>query len=208
MDMKRTKEWAIGDTAQRKYAELCAGMGWTVAPMYAFEECVTETKAPVMLVPGVANQAGLIVAPDLLLMRADKSPAWVDVKAKSVPSWRRVSPGPRWEHGCDLSIAEEYRAVQDRTGIECHIVVHEIRSPISDTSDSALVESGVWLAIGIADAFNVGQVRSDWPGGALHPQRRGRRGRGGLLWARSDMRRVALVRMPATMHAIGAAVPA
>lgn len=193
MGMKDSREWAIGDTAQREYAELCAGIGWTVAPMYAFEEVVAETKAPVMLVPG-GRRAGLIVAPDLLLMRSDKSPTWVDVKAKSVPTWRRCHPGPRWEHGCDLDIAEEYRAVQDRTGIECYIVVHEVTSPVSDSSQSALVESGIWLSIAIDSAFDVGQVRADWPGGSLAPARRGRRGRGGLLWARSAMRRVALHR--------------
>lgn len=115
---------------------------------------------------------------------------------KSMPIWRRFTPGPRWEHGCDWATVQEYRDVQERLGFPVVIVVYERQTPEDATADSPLVPSDYRLTIPLDHAIEVGDHRLDWPGGKFHPERRGRDDLGGLLWARSDMN-VALDAVPA-----------
>jgi hypothetical protein len=184
--MLNTPEWAMGDASQKQWALRMAKRGYCVLPVYDLEDQDHSTKAPMLF-----DIHGVLVSPDVLLLKLDKK-WWHDVKAKSVPTWRRIPPGPRWEHGCDMANAEQYLKVQDATGIPMYIIVHEQRSPKDETQDSALIPKEQWLAIHITRAFAVGDLRSDWPGGKRQPNRRGRCGKGGLLWARSEMAKVRL----------------
>jgi len=182
--MKHTDEWARGDTAQRRFAEILRGYRLCVLPTYAFEDVTPETKAPVMLAP---QQDSILVTPDLLALR-DGWAQWCEVKSKSVPTWYRRKA--QWEHGCDRDVFDEYEVVQHKSGIDVQIVVHELSTPEQPEVDSPLRLSGLWLSIRLNDARRVGDWRTDWPGGAAQPNRRGRRGRGGWLWPRNAMRMV------------------
>ena len=179
-----TREWKIGDSAQQRWARIVANGGSVVLPTYGMDEVDAATKAPVLF-----TCDGLLVAPDLLVMSHGQS-KWNEVKAKSQPTWRRFSPGPRWEHGCDYSLRLEYERVRDKSGSEVFIVVNEIVSPVDPNADSELMQSDEWLVISLSKAIETGDRRSDWPGGKKNPQRRGRKGMGGWFWARSAMDRV------------------
>lgn len=181
--MKNSREWKQGDTAQRAWADELANRGNCVLPAYAFDDVVRETKAPVMLIP-----EGLLVTPDVLCMSAENGTTWHEVKSKSVPTWRRLPPGPRWEHGFDYDLLSEYADVQKRTGHAVWIVVCEERRPENPEADSPLILSGLWLVASLSVVLDEGDHRPDWPGGSKEPHRRGRNGRGGWLWARSIMR--------------------
>lgn len=177
---RQTREWIMGDSAQKEYArKIAKAGGYVVLPTYGMDDVSAATKAPVLF---VAN--GLLIAPDILLCSPKKN-MWQDVKAKSVPTWYRKKR--RWEHGFDYSCAEEYLAVQNASGIRVGIVVHESRSPQDSTKESQLTGPAGFLFITLNDALLIGDHRKDWPGGAANPKRRGRRGMGGLLWDRSQM---------------------
>ncbi len=186
--MRNSPEWKMGDDAQRAYAKVAAADGWMVVPMYAAEGNVRETQAP-MLLSGDARDP-MAVSPDLLLMRSTRPSEWNDVKAKKVPTWRRAYPGPRWEHGCDRAVLEEYKRVQDETGVQFKIIVRELHSPIDGHRESPLTGPPCWLSITLGLAFAIGDIRDDWPGGRSQPTRRGRRGMGGILWARTAMTQI------------------
>ncbi len=177
-------EWKMGDSSQKDYAMLIAKRGFVVMPVYDMNDAIQATKAPVLF-----SDTGLLVAPDVLLMSA-KSQVWQDVKAKSKPTWRRIEA--RWEHGCDYALAVEYQKVQKMTGIPAGIVVHESKSPLDETMESYICGPPAWLYITINDAFKLGTHRTDWPGGKDDPSRRGKKGMGGLLWARSEMKTIKL----------------
>lgn len=178
-DVKKSPEWARGDTAQRQWADVLTERGSCALPTYAFEDVTKETKAPVMLIPG-----GLLVTPDVLCM-SGSGITWHEVKSKSCPSWNRNRT--RWEHGFDHSLLREYQDVARRTGCPVWIVVYEISSPENPLADSKLVPSGLWLCMALSDVMRLGRHQHDWPGGKAQPHRRGRRGEGGWLWARVDM---------------------
>jgi hypothetical protein len=178
-----TREWKMGDGAQKRWAEAQARRGRIVLPVYGFEDNVPETKAPML----IAND-GLLVAPDLLLMGGSKGVQWNEVKAKAAPTWRRLAPGPRWEHGCDYSLLIGYEEVQERSAAQVFIVLNETMTPMDLQRESQLVTADIWLYIPLDDAKDFGQHRPDWPGGKQQPKRRGRRGMGGWLWPRDAMK--------------------
>lgn len=176
-----SREWLMGDESQQRYARMKAERGVCSIPVYGMDNVDSRTKAPVMFVTGER----IMVVPDLLLMK-DGRCQWHEVKAKSRPTWRRLNPGPRWEHGCDYSLATEYRDIQDESGGIVFIVVHETMSPVDDFSESKLIQSDLWLVISISEAFRHGDHRQRWPNPSIGDF--GRRGKGGLLWPRSAMK--------------------
>lgn len=180
MTIEGTPEFEMGQESEALFASLMAERGFIVVPAYSIGER-TAGGAPCLMTGG-----GRFAAPDVLML-SGKSHRWVDVKAKSVPTWRRCHPGPRWEHGIDKSIADEYRMVQERSGITMSLIVHERASPLDPDSHSPIAGRALWLAIRLDDAFVIGDHRPDWPGGSSAERRRGRRGAGGLLWARNMM---------------------
>lgn len=183
----QSREWLLGDGAQKRWARFVASRGNIVLPTYAMsDEDSSRTKAPVLYAP----DGGLLVAPDALVLRNGRGPRWHEVKAKGAPTWRWTQR--RWEHGCDWSLVCEYRQVQRQTGSPVFIVVHEELTPEDPARESPLVPADFWLIIPLAKALVRGQRRPTWPGGCKRPRDRGRRGMGGLLWARDEMDRVRL----------------
>jgi hypothetical protein len=181
-DFYETTAWKLGDSAQKQWARILAGKGRVVLPTYGMVEQDAESKAPMLFAMG-----GLLIAPDMLVMRPNFRSVWNEVKAKTSPSWRRIPPGPRWEHGCDWSLVLEYEKVQSQTGCHVWIVVQEVSSPRNPHDYTPLDGPLVWLGIALSTAMEVGDRRKDWPGGKCDPSRRGRRGMGGLLWDRAEM---------------------
>ena len=181
MSFYDTREWKIGDNAQRRWAYFVSSQGGIAVPIYGFEGNTSDTKAPMLI-----SRNTLLVAPDLLVLRGDVR-KWNEVKAKASPTWRYAPPGPRWEHGFDWALLEEYRAVSRESGCPVFIVVHELRSPLDASRGSPLSGAERFLAIDLEHAARIGQHRPDWPGGTKLPHERGRNGQGGLLWPRSAM---------------------
>lgn len=181
VDLK-SKEWKQGDTSQQRWAEILTAKGNRVLPAYAFEDVVKETKVPMMMKPG-----GLIVTPDILCL-SRKGITWHEVKSKSIPSWRRCPPGPRWEHGIDFDLIEEYQEVEEITGSEVYIIVHELKSPADPLNESDLILSGKWLVVKLKNVVHYGDRRLDWPKRYGNSSDLGRNGKGGWLWDRSIMR--------------------
>lgn len=206
---KNGREWQLGEKAQSAWAELMAKCGGISVPLYGAEGNSTDSKAPMLYCCD-----GLLVAPDILILRQELM-RWHEVKAKSIPTWRIKKPGPRWEHGIDRALIDEYRRVQQLSGIKVAIIVHEERSPIgephvpelSENSNSlsdfdpaamrrrieeaareCLNGSAAWLSIMLDDAAKVGDDRPWWPERNGNRSDHGRDGRGGWLWARSAMR--------------------
>jgi len=179
---RTTPEWILGDASQRSYAKTLADAGRIVLPVYDFENNTPESKAPLLLIKG-----GILVVPDLLVMGA-KPTCWNEVKAKSVPTWRRCPPGPRWEHGIDFALSTEYAKVEEASGYVVFIVIHELTSPLSANQEGPLSGPPCLLYIALQTAIEMGDRRKDWPGGAAQPNRRGRNREGGLLWDRSAMK--------------------
>ena len=196
MKFRERPEWIKGDAAQKQCARLlgqCSGA--LVLPCYGAEGVELEDKAPILYRP----QGSDLVVPDIMLLRLGQQPRWLDVKAKSQPSWHRNNQ--RWEHGCDWSIAEQYKAVQQETGYAMWIVLREEYTPLDPHSDSALLGPAAWRTINLDDAFTKGQHRKDWPGGKRQPHRRGCDGQGGLLWDRNDMQELqSMTRAEETQH--------
>jgi hypothetical protein len=185
MKFRERPEWIRGDAVQKQCARLlgrCTNA--LVLPCYGAEGVELEDKAPILYRPAGSD----LVVPDIMLLRRGAAPRWLDVKAKSQPSWHRING--RWEHGCDYSIAEQYRAVEQETGYQMWIVLREEYTPLNSHADSALLGPSCWRTIALADAFRLGQHRADWPGGKRQPNRRGRDGKGGLLWDRNDMQQL------------------
>ena len=81
--------------------------GNTVLPTYEME--IDRGKGPRVFSP-----AGALVSPDLCVIR-DGRIVWVEAKHKTVFSWRRNRPGPRWETGVDLHHWRQYIQVQEIT---------------------------------------------------------------------------------------------
>jgi len=181
---EESREYKFGDCAQRDWAQELARRGRLVLPVYGLDGNSPATKAPVILRRG----GGWLVAPDLLVMGNNGKPAvWNEVKAKGIPTWRIYPPGPRWEHGFDFSLVSEYGVIEADSGMEVWIVVFEQASPLDANVRSPLEGPPVWLMIPLRRAIACGDRRSDWPGGKKSPRDRGRRGKGGLLWARTEM---------------------
>lgn len=176
-----SREWLLGDGAQRQWAERMARGGNVVLPTYCMSDDKAQTKAPMLL-----TGDKLLVAPDMLIMGNEKVPRWHEVKAKAKPSWFRKHR--RWEHGCDYSLLLDYREVQRKTGSAVAIIVHEVASPTDPFTDSPLKVSSVWLGIWLSRAFEVGEERPLWPRGFGSA----RRGLGGWLWARNEMTAMAI----------------
>lgn len=197
-----TKEWIKGDNTQKKCAKLYAEIGFIVIPVYDFNDRDKATKAPILFCNKKINKNKIIVGPDLLLLSLSAN-FWQDIKAKSQPTWRRLKPNnlfcnpsteghlinpfPRWEHGFDYSLLKEYKQVQDETNILTLIIVHEEKSPLDNFNESLLEGEEKFLSITLDDILYYGDHRKDWPGGKKEPNRRGRRGEGGILWARNIM---------------------
>ena len=190
-------EWDFGDGAQRKWHEILVGRGHITIPVYEMGGLTIAhsptglfisysdrqmTGAPMLRL----NDTEAIPAPDMLVYTSSVL-MWHDVKAKSKPTWRRN--GSRWEHGCDLACAEDYRKAQQFTGAPAYIVVQETSIPTDAGAESDLEDGNGWLFIRVDDAFVHGDIRTDWPGGKHSPRRRGKRGKGGLLWPRESMTR-------------------
>lgn len=180
-NIRNTPQWRHGDEAQQRWANILLELGNVVIPIFGFQGNVTTTDAPM-----IAGPSGFLAAPDIFAMSERmKRGCWYDVKAKTVPTWRRTHN--RWEHGCDYSIAQEYLRCEAESGHPVILVVQETLTPTDLTTCSELEPSEHWLWIRITEAFATGEHREDWPGGRNNPSRRGRDGRGGLLWPRSAM---------------------
>lgn len=177
-----SREWIMGDSAQKQWARRVASTGKVVLPTYGMDDVDSSTKAPVLFC-----DEGLIVAPDMLVMSRNGDSRWHEVKAKAVPTWRRFRPGPRWEHGIDFSLLGEYQDVERQTGSAVWFVVREESSPGDPARESKLDGPPLWLAITLQDAVRHGERRPEWPGGKSNPSRRGRHGEGGWLWPRAAM---------------------
>ena len=177
---RTSREWLLGDAAQKRWARILAGRGNAALPVYGMDEVDDRTKAPILFV-----RDGLLVVPDVLCLNPARGNTWHEVKAKRVPGWYRNRQ--RWEHGADYSLVREYEEVQRATGLPVWLIVFEERSPVDPLADSALQDGGVFLGIRLVDAIATGEHRPTWPGGTAEPHNRGRRGAGGLLWPRAAM---------------------
>jgi hypothetical protein len=177
-----SREWHMGDTAQKRWVRVVAAHGHTVLPTYAMSDAAAATKAPILYAPDNRQ----LIAPDALVLHPKRSPSWHEVKAKAQPTWRRVDRC--WEHGCDYSLFVEYFEVMLQTNAPVLLVVHENLVPSNPFADSPLVPGDVWLLISLIQIGSMGERRTTWPGGARRPWDRGRRGQGGILWPRTEMR--------------------
>jgi hypothetical protein len=179
----QSREWKLGDSAQKRWAESLA-RGCVVVPAYALNPIDTRTKAPMLF----RGEGELLVAPDLLVLSRTEC-AWHEVKAKAIPTWRRNHRnGPRWEHGLDFWDFDQYRRVEEESGIAVHIVLFEERSPIDPRAEQReLTGPPMWLSALLQDLESWGEHRPDWPGGANNPANRGRFDQGGWLWPRNRM---------------------
>lgn len=179
-EFRSRPEWLIGDSVQKAWARKTAKDGNCVLPAYALEDSDASTKAPVLFTGN-----GLLVSPDMLVLGFYNR--WHEVKAKAVPSYFRKLQ--RWEHGCDYALFLEYEKVAKETGLPVCIIVFEMKSPSDPSKESKLIKNatGSWLAIRLTEAREFGERRSDWPGGRVDPDRRGKRGMGGWLWPRDKM---------------------
>lgn len=164
-----TDAYRRGDTAQREWAAFCLTHGGgVVIPLYDSTEITPEDKAPMVMMLGED-----VIAPDCLYINSQTGKlCWHEVKAKTAPTFRINPPGPRWEHGIDLDAALQYQLLERESKISVLIIVQD---PVG------------WLSITLENVFRTGDERKDWPGGSSEPLRRGRRGKGGLLWPRSAM---------------------
>ena len=189
MAFQDSREWRLGDNAQRDWAKIMGESGRIAIPVYGAESNALVTKAPMLFFMG-----GMLVAPDVLVMTPAKN-FWHEVKAKAVPTWRRCHPGPRWEHGIDFALIEEYETVQAESGADVFIIVWEEHSPTGNPRSGEdfrqyLRGDPEWLAISIAAAIKHGEHRKDWPKRNGNPSDLGRNGQGGLLWSRSAMKQI------------------
>lgn len=173
-------EYLLGHSAEVRWCRRLAAIGGVVVPVYGATDVDESTKAPVLFTPGKR-----LVSPDLLYVSKEHR-SWQEVKAKSQPSWFRKLR--RWEHGIDTDLVNQYRDVEQLSGIDLLIVVHEVRAPRDPERESPLVDSDRFLWIRLSEILKHGEHRPDWPGGRSNPSRRGRRRKGGHLWARSQMR--------------------
>jgi hypothetical protein len=183
MILTRAEAFAVGDRAEAQLEALLRGKGLTVLTVADLTGRTRETEAPMLKLP-----TGMLVAPDFLCFQVGRPAFWVDAKGKGDPTWRRYHPGPRWEHGIDYAHAEEYREVERATGLPVWLAVYETRTPVDSARQSALVPGGQFLFLRLDAAWEQGTHRPEWPGGKSRPHDRGKRGRGGLLWARDFMR--------------------
>lgn len=174
-----SKEWQLGDSTQKLFAEILVKNNRVVLPTYGMSD-VSSIKAPVLFC-----LPEFLIAPDILSYKKDQGSTWIDMKAKSKPVWHRNEK--RWKHGVDYSLALQYRQVETETETPMLMVVFECASPTNPDSDGDLVPASRWLFIRLKDAFKLGEHRQDWPGGKSDPSRRGKGGLGGLLWARNLM---------------------
>lgn len=175
-DFRRRQEWKIGDAAQTEYARLAAMNGACVLPIYGMDEVDARTKAPVMF-----TGRDLLVVPDVLMF-LDGHVQWREVKAKTQASWRRLPPGPRYEHAIDYVLYEEYLEIERRTAAPVGIVICELSVPEDPNRESRMIPSQNWLYIPLSRLVAVGQHRANWPGS--------KRNKGGWFWARNEMRSV------------------
>ena len=179
---EQTQEFIMGDVAQKRWAEFVASRGGIVLPTYGMKDVSALTKAPVLL-----HADGILVVPDLLVLSTIRPHLWHEVKAKTIPSWRRLSPGPRWEHGIDYALLREYEDVQAMSGMSVLVVVHEKNSPLHDEIESAATGPEKWLYITLADCFACGDRRTNWP---RKMGEGSRRRQGGWLWPREQMKEI------------------
>jgi hypothetical protein len=184
---KQSPEWLMGAKQQERWARFVAARGGVVLPTYGMQEVDSSTKAPVLF-----HRDGLLVVPDLLVLSRVKPSCWHEVKAKSTASWRRMPPGPRWEHGIDFSLLKEYSKVENLSGLMAIIVVHELSSPANLSRESQLTGQEAWLWMTLAECVKNGQRRPKWPGNGKHS----RKGLGGWLWARSEMHEIKVAVKP------------
>ncbi len=100
---------ARGLLGESLIAQWLIGRGAVVVPAYEVE--IGSGKGP-----RVFAADGPLVAPDLGVIRGGRF-FWVEAKHKSVFSWRRQPPGPRWETGIDLPHWLDYCRVAAVTGL-------------------------------------------------------------------------------------------
>lgn len=174
-------EAQLGSLAESEAARLMAHRGHLVVPIFSATQNTDNADAPLLYRP----RGGFVVGPDLLVFSAAGS-TWVDVKAKTGPTWRRTHR--RWEHGIDRACFEDYEAVGRFSHLPVWILILEEHAPIDSFRESELSGRSAWLTISLSDARQTGEERRDWPGGPASPARRGRHGLGGWLWPRNAMR--------------------
>jgi len=116
---RETEEWAKGRKGERLVAGLLQRAGWYVVPSYDYagEE---KDKAP-----RLQGARAEYVIPDLDIARNGKR-LWAEVKTKSAPTLTR-STG-KLEHGMSLRHYNHYQKVQQITGCEVWIFIHELTS--------------------------------------------------------------------------------
>lgn len=177
--LQNTTEYEMGQIEQTNWLRKLTERGFLVVPTYGMVGVAGYTDAPMLF-----SCPRDVVAPDFLVFPKNHPPAWHDTKGKELPSWFRNLR--RWEHGIDWAVANDYKYVQDHTGVHVFVVVHENWAPQDPAADSQLLETDNWLSISIDDAFKYGDHRLLWPGGRNSGDY-GRNGEGGLLWPRSIM---------------------
>jgi len=187
MRFEDSREYQMGQQSEEIFARKMQARGWAVIPTCDLSCVVKETKAPILYAP----MEGLLVTPDAMVFR-DGAVCWTEIKGKSEPTWRVYPPGPRWEHGIDHELLAEYEDVQRVTRLTVYVIVHELKSPLDPRRQSALIPSDLWLRLSMNKILSIGEHRPKWPGGVASPNRRGRGGRGGWLWARSAMTAITL----------------
>lgn len=184
--------YGVGQEFEQEAAKRLATNGWIVIPV---SEYANNTGAKINA-PMLVSPKGVAISPDLLAMKAGEKSFWFEVKDKSEPTY--TWKFGRWEHGIDKPNADDYKTVQENSGIPVVILIHERNSPktpdlyLSSSDDigayrkmkADLQPSNLWLWVYLDDAIKHGNVRANNPEMTKPNNPTG----SGLYWPRSIMK--------------------
>jgi hypothetical protein len=172
--MRFDEKLAIGQAGESAIARWLIGRGCTVLPAYEIE--ISRGKGP-----RVYSSEGPLVSPDLGVIK-DGAFSWVEAKHKTVFSWRRCAPGPRWETGVDLIHWTDYCRVEEVSGCPVWLLfLHRESQPWSGDApylpDGATCPTGLF-GISLSDARKCARTDS-------------RHAHGMAYWGHDDLTRLA-----------------
>lgn len=172
--MRFDEKLAIGQAGESAIARWLIGRGCTVLPAYEIE--ISRGKGP-----RVYSSEGPLVSPDLGVIK-DGAFSWVEAKHKTVFSWRRCAPGPRWETGVDLIHWTDYCRVEEVSGCPVWLLfLHRESQPWS--GDAPYLPDGATCPTGL---FGISLTR------ARECARTDLRYAGGMAyWGHDDLTRLA-----------------
>jgi hypothetical protein len=168
------EQLAFGQLAEARILDRLLKDGWEILPLCRFVEHYNQRDRG----PRILRQGEEIVTPDLLLWRKDVDPIWLEVKTKTEPSWRRCTPGPRWEHGIDYLAFCDYEKAES-VGFKVAVLLYEENMPTNQHGGTTTPNSNIVLASMLTSIIDTGDRRTKW-----QPSR-GKAG--GWFWPRQCM---------------------